>query len=68
MSGRSVCVRDPDGKVLGVYDVRPDGTCVWLVRRVAGSAATSRDAIDMIRRVAAILDARTTKDTPRKSA
>ncbi len=58
MTGRSVTVRDDDGQVLGAYDVRKDGTCVWVVRRVAGVAATKADAVAMVRRVAAILDAR----------
>jgi hypothetical protein len=59
MTGRSVSVRDRDGRVLGRYEVRADGmTCVWTVRRTSGYAACIADAIDMIRRVAAILDRR----------
>jgi hypothetical protein len=59
VSGRSVSVRDGDGRILGRYEVRADGmTCMWSVRRTSGYAACIADAIDMVRRVAAILDRR----------
>jgi hypothetical protein len=59
MSGRAVSVRNVDGRILGVYEVRADGmTCMWTVRHVSGYAACIADAIDMVRRVASILDRR----------